>query len=111
MIFGQHMEMLDVQETSDHMKFTYGQDIGPTLVLNHHLREHDETKGWTRDRTMKHLASIPELTMLILMQEQPEVLRDSVALKKWLETDIGKACKVAPDATPLRGDGLQVIIR
>lgn len=111
MIFTTKPEIIDAYEQGNEFGVTQAQDIGPTLKLNRELREQDETKGWTEGRTMKHLASIPEIVESILLQERPEVFKDAKEMRKWLDTDIGKQFKVAPDAAPVKGEGLQVIVR
>lgn len=111
MIFTKQPEIIEAYEEKDKFVVSQAQDIGPTLALNRELREHDETKGWTEGRTMKHLASIPEIVESILLVERPEVFKDSKEMRKWLDTDIGRQFKVAPDAAPVKGEGLQVIVR
>lgn len=110
MIF-EKQEIVDAYEQGGKFSVTQAQDIGTTLKACHDLREHDETKGWSRERKFKHLASFPEIVESILLQEQPEVFRDGKALRKFLATDIGKQFKVSQDAAPVKGSGLQVIVR
>lgn len=104
-------QMLDVEEGSKYVKYRYGQDIGPHLNMCYQLRTYDEQNGISNQRMFQHVASIPEITAMILIQERPEVFRDSKELHKWLKTDAGKEFRVSRDARPIKGDGLQVIIR
>ena len=104
-------EMLEAEETSKHLKVLYGQEIGPHFDMCNQLRLHDEQNGMSRERHYQHLASIPEIAVMVLMQERPEVFRDSKEFEKWLKTDVGKEFRVSRDAKPVKGDGLQVIVR
>ena len=110
MLFIKQPQIIEAWEDGDKFGVTQIQDVGPTLKLCHDLREHGETKGWTVLRTMKMVAQFPEIVELDLRKNRPEVFRDQKELDKWLATD-GKVWKVAPDAPPIKGDGLQVNVR
>lgn len=112
MIFPSDRTVLyDVEETYKHVKYSHGQDIGPALQKIENLRLHDPQNGMSTGRQFQHVASIPEIAFMVLLQESPEVLKDSKAMDKWLRTDIGRQFKVARDAKPIKGDGLQIIVR
>lgn len=109
MIF--NAEMLGIEQDAKYSYFKYGQDIGPHLDMVNELREYDEKNGMSDLRQFQHVASIPEIVAQRLLTERPEVFRDSKELHKWLQSDWGKPFKVARDPKPIRGDGLQVIIK
>ena len=104
-------EIIDAEETADHLIVTHGQDIGDHLQMCHQLREHDTQNGISGLRHFQHVASLPDIVAMMLEKEKPEVMRDAKALSKWLKTDEGKLFRVSRDAKPVKGDGLQVIIR
>jgi len=104
-------ELVNVEETGAEVKYTWGLDRGPHLEMCASLREHDEQNGMSTDRHFQHVASMDEITYGILLTTQPEVLQDSKELHKWLQTDVGRECRVSRDARPIKGDGLQVIIK
>lgn len=104
-------ELLEIETTKDHVKWLWGGDRYDHLYMCQQLREHDEQNGMSKERTMQHLAAMDEHMETILLNTRPEVFKDSNELKKWLKTDVGKLHRVSRDARPIRGDGLQVIIR
>jgi hypothetical protein len=104
-------EMLEVEETSNQMKFLHGQEIGPHLAMCHELREYDEQNGMSGERQFQHVASLPEIVVMKLIMERPEVFRDGIEMSKWLRTEEARPFRVARDARPIKGDGLQLIIR
>jgi len=104
-------ELVDVDEGSKIVKYTWGADVSEHRKMCYELREHDEKNGMSTERHFQHVASMDEITYGILLTTQPEVLQDSKELHKWLQTDVGRECRVSRDAKPIRGDGLQVIIR
>ena len=111
MIFIREPEIVEAYEQGDYFHCSQVQDIGPTLALNQQLREHDDTKGWTHDRTMKHLASVPPIVFDIARQTEPEIFKDKRAFDRWLNRPENRQYKVSHDAAPVRGEGLQVIVR
>lgn len=109
-----NQEILEAEETADKLIITQAQDITPTLALNHELREHDETKGFTRERKMQHLASYPAIIESIMLKERPEVMRDAKEHRKWLNDpgpNGGMAFRVCKPALPVKGNGMQLIIK
>lgn len=104
-------QLLEIEETSDLVKYRWGMDTYEHRKMCYELREHDEQNGMSKERTMQHIASMNEITCMILLNTRPEVFRDAKEMHKWLATDAGKECRVSRDARPIRGDGLQVIIR
>lgn len=111
MIFAKEPQILAAWEEGDNFHVVQGQDITGHLEMCHELREHDEQNGMSQGRQFQHVASFPEIVATILSQEQPEVLQDGKALQKWLKTDIGKQFRTSKDAKPIKGDGLQVIVK
>ena len=93
------------------MKWTWGKDVSEHRNMCYQLRTHDEQNGMSQGRTMQHIASLDEITYGVLITTKPDVLRSSKEFKKWLNTEEGKLCRVSRDARPIKGDGLQVIIR
>lgn len=104
-------ELIEIDEGPKIIKYVWGQDVAWHREMCKELREHDEQNGMSKERTLQHVASMDEITYGILLTTQPEVLQDSKALHRWLHTDVGKECRVSRDAKPIRGDGLQLIIR
>ena len=104
-------ELVEVTETGEEIKFLWGQDIAWHRRMCKELRDHDEQNGMSNERHFQHVASMDEITYGVLLTTQPEVLRDSKELHKWLQTDVGRECRVSRDAKPIRGDGLQLIIK
>jgi len=104
-------ELVEIEETSELLKFRWGLDRGPHLNMCYQLREHDEQNGMSKGRTLQHIASMDELTCMILLNTRPEVFKDAKEMHKWLQTPEGKECRVSRDAKPIKGDSLQLIIR
>jgi hypothetical protein len=104
-------QLVEIEETSEHIKWRWGMDRHDHLEMCYQLREHDEQNGMSKERTMQHIASMDEITCMILLNTRPEVFRDAKEMHKWLATPEGKECRVSRDARPIKGNGLQLIIR
>jgi hypothetical protein len=60
--------------------FTHAQDTAPTQELADYERNWSDN-GWTKDRTMRKIASIPEIELV----KHPEFMHDRKALTTWLK--------------------------
>jgi len=104
-------KLVDVETDRKHMKWTWGKDISEHWNMCYQLRTYDEQNGMSQERTMQHIASLDEITYGVLITTKPEVLQSVKEFRKWLKTEEGQLCRVSRDATPIRGDSLQLIIR
>jgi hypothetical protein len=64
----------------DKFVFTHGQDTNPTMGAAQYERDWSDN-GWTEDRSMRKIASIPEIELV----KHPEFLHDQKALLTWLK--------------------------
>ena len=72
--------------------FTHAQNIDDSARIASDLRKAtDETKGWSKSKEFKLIASIPMLEYV----KHPEWVEDRKALLKWLKTDYGSLFKVS----------------
>ena len=105
-------QLLEVTEQGDEVKYVWGQDLSEHLNMCYQLRTYDENNGISNEGHFQHVASLDDITYGMLLTTKPEVLRDSKALHKWLTQDpMGQRCRVSRDATPIKGDGLQIMTR
>lgn len=64
----------------DNFVFNHMQDTAPTQLSCYQDRLHTDN-GWTEDRSMRKIASIPEIELV----KHPEFLHDQKALLTWLK--------------------------
>lgn len=69
---------------------TYIQNTDPIRAEVERLKKETDN-GFTHDRTMQHVASIPILVWL----NHPEFAKDSRTIDKWLRTEEGKQFRIA----------------
>ncbi len=69
--------LVSVEDVGDKKIFTHAQDIMPTVASCHALRKRAD-KGMSQDRTMQHIARIPELVFFA----HPELVEPSGRLNK-----------------------------
>lgn len=73
----------DVQIDGDLIKVQHVQDIDPILSDLALRRKEQNDGGWSGDRTMKFMGTVPSSIFVI----HPEFIHDTKALVKWLEHD------------------------
>ncbi len=105
------MKIVEAREEGGNLIVVQGEDISEHLRMCQELRDHDEQNGMSEGRAFQHIASVPEVVAAVLSKTQPEVLLDGKELRKWLKTDVGKEFRTSRDAKPIKGDGLQVIVK
>jgi hypothetical protein len=64
----------------DNFVFTHTQDTAPTMEQAQQERDWSNN-GWTKDKTMRKIASIPEIELV----RHPEFMHDQKALLTWLK--------------------------
>ncbi len=69
--------LVSIENVGDKQIFTHAQDIMPTVASCHALRKRAD-KGMSQDRTMQHIARIPELVFFA----HPELVEPSGRLNK-----------------------------
>ena len=74
--------LLDIENTGDKTVFRHGQECSDILNANAVDRDHSD-ENWNKDKTMKHVARIPEVVWLEL--EQMGIAGDAQAMRVWLE--------------------------
>lgn len=83
-----------VDNNDGQFTLNHAMDISPILEANYHAKK-DDQNGWSKDRSMRHVASIDSLTWKNWTDKFPELLvgdrklRDQT-LYKLLYTDEGK---------------------
>jgi hypothetical protein len=70
----------NVECVGDNFIFNHMQDTAPTQEQVYLDRTYSDN-GWTQDRTMRKIASIPEVEFL----KHPEFLHDQKAITTWLK--------------------------
>lgn len=82
-----------VHTTSETIQFTHRQDNAPLMARIHALKQQGGN-GWSKDRTMQHVGSVPALEYVKMCAINPE-LKDPNALAKWLDSWHGAAYRIA----------------
>lgn len=78
----------------DKFKFTHVQNVEKVMAQAHQDRK-DERQGWSKDRTMRRVASIPVIEWLRHPEWQQEIVAygDSPSMRKWLCGEYGSLFK------------------
>jgi hypothetical protein len=71
------------------LEFVQGQDLIPWKE-EIELQKANQTDGFSEERTMRKIASIPEIEFL----KHPEWMHDGDLILKWLKSDEGRNCVV-----------------
>jgi hypothetical protein len=64
--------IIRAEYNKDNFEITHGQDITPILRANYIMRK-DALNGWTPDRSMKRIGSIPSLILYEYLKKYPEL--------------------------------------
>jgi len=91
---GNDTGLLSVESEKDQFKFTHIQRLDDAEEELRMMEAHGSTDGFSKDRTMRYLGTIPAIIWL----EHPEWQHDDKALMRWLQSDEGrKWCVHLPD--------------
>jgi hypothetical protein len=73
-----------IEHVGDKTILTHTEDITPILEKSHQMRQ-DSNNGWTKDRSMRHIANIPRNVIL----QRPELLADKTGklMKEFLRKE------------------------
>lgn len=77
--------LVGVENKGDKKLFHHVQNITPTLEMCHQMREADGN-GWSKERTRRHIGSIPEM----IFCQHPEWQKDPNLISEWLKTEEGR---------------------
>lgn len=110
MIFSREdADIIEAETERDEFRVRFGQDVGEHWKRCHEIREHSPRNGKSAGGHFQKIAELPEITVMQL--EAHGIMQDPQELKKWLKTDVGQRFRVSKDVEPIRGDGLQLIIK
>lgn len=82
--------LVGMENKGDKTLFTHVEDVTEVLENNRKLRIHDDTNGFSKDRSRRKIASIPPLVWFELTKERPELANDQKALEAYLKSEEGR---------------------
>lgn len=86
--------LANIEAKKDKVLFTRVYDPTPAMKQAHEDRK-DLSQGWSKDRTMRRIASIPPQEFFKHPEWEEELIAygDSPSMRKWLQTEYGSLFK------------------
>lgn len=73
------------------VKVSHVENVSPIFAANQKSRE-DSHNGFSDDRSMRKIASIPPLVAIEAEKTHPGLFQDKNMMKEFLRSDVGKLC-------------------
>jgi DNA-binding PucR family transcriptional regulator len=109
MIFANDADIIEAETERDQFRVRFGQDVEAHWAECYRQREHNLRNSKSAGGHFQKIAELPEITVMQL--EGLGIMQDPQELKKWLKTEVGQRFRVSKDVLPIKGDGLQLIIK
>ena len=73
------------------IKAVHVENVTPVFLDNKKARE-EEGNGWTDEKKMRKIASIPPLVAVEAEKNFPGLFQDKNMMRRFLRSDVGKLC-------------------